>query len=184
MSAAVAQKARIPWWLVLIQGIVAIVLGILLWTNPLKTANFLVWFIALYWLISGVIQLVRLFVDRSHWGWKLFSGIIGILAGWVLLDAGATERTLVFGWALIIILGIQGIVMGIISLIEAFQGGGWGPGIIGGLAILFGILLLGNSMAATLVLPWVIGMFMIVGGIFAIIMSFRLRSASRLSGAY
>jgi uncharacterized membrane protein HdeD (DUF308 family) len=67
--------------------------------------------------------------------------------------------------------------MGVIQLIEAFRGGGWGPGIIGGLSILFGILLLSNSVAATLVLPWVMGVFMLVGGIFAIIMAFRLKGA-------
>lgn len=172
------KPLRMPWWIVLVQGIAAIIIGILLWTNPFRTANFLVWFIALYWLITGVIELVRLFVDRSHWGWKLFTGIIGILAGWILLDAGAAERTLVFGWTLVILLGIQGIIMGIIQLIEAFRGGGWGPGIIGALSIIFGILLLTNSVAATVMLPWVIGIFMIVGGIFAIIMSFRLRSAT------
>jgi len=63
-------------------------------------------------------------------------------------------------------------------LVEAFQGGGWGPGIMGGLSILFGILLWSNSLAATVMLPWVIAVFMIVGGIFAIIMAFRLRGAS------
>jgi len=83
-----------------------------------------------------------------------------------------------FGWTIVIILGIQGIIMGIVSLIEAFQGGGWGPGIIGALSIIFGILIMGNTAAATLVLPWVIGAFMVVGGIFAIIMSFRLKSAA------
>ena len=63
------------------------------------------------------------------------------------------------------------------TLIEAFRGGGWGPGIVGGLSIVFGFLLLANTMAATLVLPWVIAIFMLVGGIFAIFMSFRLKSA-------
>ncbi len=40
-----------------------------------------------------------------------------------------------------------------------------------------GLLLLGNTWAAALVLPWVIAIFMLVGGIFAIFMSFRLKSA-------
>ena len=180
-ATAVAQKPlHMPWWVVLIQGIAAIIIGGLLWTNPLKTANFLVWFIALYWLFSGIIQLIRLFVDRSHWGWKLFMGIVGILAGYFLLTAPPAQATLLFGWTVVIILAIEGLIMGIVSLIEAFQGGGWGPGIIGGLAIIFSILLFANTFAATLVLPWVIGAFMIVGGIFAIIMSFRLRRARLL----
>jgi uncharacterized membrane protein HdeD (DUF308 family) len=176
-TAIEAKPLRMPWWIPLIQGIAAIIIGVLLWMNPFQMANALVWFIALYWLVTGIISLLRLFWDRSHWGWKLFTGILGILAGWVLLDAGAVERTLVFGWTLVIILGFQGIIMGIAGLIEAFRGGGWGPGIIGALGIVFGILLLANSMAATVMLPWVIGIFMIVGGIFAVIMAFRLRSA-------
>ncbi len=61
------------------------------------------------------------------------------------------------------------------GLIAAFQGGGWGAGIMGGISIVIGILLLGNIWAAALVLPWVIGIFAIVGGIFAIIMAFRMR---------
>ena len=81
------------------------------------------------------------------------------------------------GFAVILILGIQGIIMGIMGLIEAFRGGGWGAGIMGGLAIIIGLFLLGNIWAAALVLPWVIAIFLIIGGIFAIIMAFRLRSA-------
>jgi uncharacterized membrane protein HdeD (DUF308 family) len=176
-AVAVDKPKQMPWWLPLIQGILAILLAFFLFANPFATMAAIVWVIALYWLITGVFTLARLFIDRSHWGWKLFSGLIGILAGWVLLDAGAFQRTLGFGLALVLILGIQGIIMGIIQLIEAFRGGGWGPGIVGGLSILFGVLLLSNSVAATLVLPWVIGVFMLAGGIFAIVMAFRIKGA-------
>jgi uncharacterized membrane protein HdeD (DUF308 family) len=171
------KPLRMPWWIPLIQGIAAVILGVLLWTNPAQTAATLVLFIAIYWIITGIMSLLRLFVDRSHWGWNLFTGILGILAGWVLLDAGVVNRTLIFGWTIVVLLGVQGIIMGVVGLIEAFRGGGWGPGIMGGLSILFGVLLLGNSMAATVMLPWVIGIFMIVGGIFAIVMAFRLKGA-------
>ena len=47
--------------------------------------------------------------------------------------------------------------------------------ILGAISIVFGLLLLGNIGAATLVVPFVIGIFGIVGGIAAIIRSFRLR---------
>ena len=179
MSAAVAspKPAGMPWWLLLVQGIVAIIVGIFLLANPLKTTNILVWAIALYWFLTGIIALVRLFWDRRQWGWKLFMGIVGILAGWFLLTSPPGERVVIFGFTVVLLLGIQGIIMGIAGLIEAFRGGGWGPGIMGGLAIIFGILILGNMVAAALVLPWVIGIFAIVGGIFAMIMSFRLKSA-------
>ena len=86
MSTAVAQKpATMPWWIVLIQGIAAIIIGVLLLTNPLQTAAIIVWSVGLYWVITGVISLVRIFTDRGHTFWKLFSGIIGIIAGWFLM---------------------------------------------------------------------------------------------------
>lgn len=176
-AVAANKPLRMPWWLLLVQGILAILISLFLFANPFATLNAIVWVIALYWLITGIFTLARLFVDRSHWGWKLFSGIIGIAAGWILLDAGAVSRTLAFGWTVVFLLGIQGIIMGIIQLIEAFRGGGWGPGIIGGISIVFGFLLLANTWAAALVLPWVLGVFLLIGGIFAIFMSFRLKGA-------
>lgn len=177
MTAAVAETNRREWWLILILGIAAIIVGGLMWANPFRMANILAWAIGLYWLISGIISLVRLFWDRRNWGWKLAFGIIGIIAGWYLIDAGSFERTAAMLGAVVLVLAIQGIIMGIMGLIEAFRGGGWGPGIMGGLALIIGIFLLGNIWAAAVVLPWVIAMFMIIGGIFAIIMAFRMRSA-------
>ena len=176
MSAAVQEQQNdTPWWLVLIGGIAAIILGWMLIQNPLRVSNVLVWAIGLYWLITGIIYIVSLIWDRTQWGWKLFGGIIGILAGWFLIDAGAIERVASMGFAVVLVLAIQGIIMGIMGLIAAFQGGGWGAGILGVISIIIGILLLGNMAAAAIVLPWVIGIFLIVGGIFGIIGAFRMR---------
>ncbi|MFO7663784.1 MAG: DUF308 domain-containing protein [Chloroflexota bacterium] len=80
------------------------------------------------------------------------------------------------GLALVIILGIQGIIMGIVNLIEAFQGAGWGVGLLGVVNIILGIILLANTMIAVAILPWILGVFAIVGGIAAIVMAFRLRT--------
>jgi uncharacterized membrane protein HdeD (DUF308 family) len=174
-TAVQTQENESPWWLVLLGGIAAIIIGIMLWSNPLKVANVLVWAIGLYWLITGIIYLVSLIWDRRQWGWKLFGGIIGIFAGWFLIDAGAIERVASMGFAVVLVLAIQGIIMGIMGLIAAFQGGGWGAGILGVVSIFIGFLLLGNMWAAALVLPWVVGMFAIIGGIFAIVAAFRMR---------
>lgn len=177
-SAIENKPLQMPWWIPLIQGIATVIIGILLWTNPAQTAQTLVMFLAIYWIITGVLSLLRLFVDRSHWGWKVFSGLLGILAGWALLRLDSLGAAVLFGWTVVIILAVQGIILGIVELIEAFRGGGWGPGIMGALSILFGVLLWSNSLAATVMLPWVIAIFMIVGGIAAIILAFRLKGAT------
>jgi uncharacterized membrane protein HdeD (DUF308 family) len=82
---------------------------------------------------------------------------------------------LLVGSVLIIILGIEGLLMGITNLIQAFMGGGWGVGLLGVLNIVFGIILLSNVLIATLSLPWLLGISGIALGIAAIILAFRLR---------
>jgi len=114
------------------------------------------------------------------WGWKLFAGVLGILAGMVVLDAmGSKPLVATIGLASIYvwILGIQGVIYGVIELVQAFKGGGWGMGILGTLSILFGAFLIGNAVQASLVLPWVFAIFAIAGGISAIVMAFRLKKA-------
>lgn len=163
-----------PWWLLLIEGVAAVIIGILLFTAPARTAIILVQFVGIYWLISGIFALISLFMDRTAWGWKLFMGILGILAGIFVLQ-NQLASPIIVGATLIIILGVQGILIGIVQLIRAFQGGGWGIGILGVLSIVFGIILLSNTLIATALLPWVLGGFAIAFGILAIIMAFRMR---------
>ena len=177
MTATTAEQAegtQVPWWLVLIEGIALIILGLLLLANPAQTSVIVIQVLGIYWLIVGIIKIVSIFIDSSMWGWKLFAGIVGILAGILILQHPLYAPLLV-GAALVIILGIQGIIMGIVGLIQAFQGGGWGVGILGVVSVLIGILLLANIWLFTFSLPWVIGILAIVGGIIAIIAAFRVK---------
>ena len=73
------------------------------------------------------------------------------------------------------VFGFFGIVIGVIGLIQAFQGAGWGAGILGILSILFGLLLLTNAFIASLTLPFIFGILAIVGGLAALVMAFRMR---------
>ena len=164
-----------PWWLVLIQGILLVVVGILLFTNTGATVVVLAQILAIYWLISGVLELVSIFIDRSAWGLKLIGGIIGIWAGLFIIN-NPIGGTLAFGFAVVIILGIQALLLGITNIIQAFRGAGWGIGLLGVINIIFGIILLSNSMIAVATLPWVLGGFAIVGGIASIVFAFRLKT--------
>jgi uncharacterized membrane protein HdeD (DUF308 family)/predicted flap endonuclease-1-like 5' DNA nuclease len=168
----------VPWWAVLIEGIAAIILGLLLLANPLTTTVILIQFLGIYWLVVGVVDIVRIFVDRTAWGWKLFTGIIGIIAGLLIIQY-PLWATLLVPATLVWVFGFLGIVLGVIYLIQAFQGAGWGAGILGVLSILFGILLLMNTFAAALSLPFIIGILAIVGGVLALFGAFRLRGLEK-----
>ena len=66
------QTRALPWWLILIEGILAIIIGILLFTSPVQTMAAIVVFLGLYWLIKGIFDIISMFVDHTAWGWKLF----------------------------------------------------------------------------------------------------------------
>lgn len=165
-----------PWWVVLVEGIFALIFGILLITAPGTTSLFLVTVLGFYWLIRGIFSIIEIFIPNTgtHWGWLLFMGILGIVAGMVVLR-NLVYATAVVGTFVIVFLAVDGLIMGIMGLIRAFTGGGWGPGILGILTIIIAIFLFTNLLGAVLALPIVLGAFLIVGGIVAIFYSFRIR---------
>jgi LPXTG-motif cell wall-anchored protein len=167
-----------PWWIVLVEGIFALIFGIFLITDPTATSVFLVTVLGFYWLIRGIFSIVEIFIPNTgtHWGWLLFMGILGIIAGMVVLRHPA-YATVFVGTFLIVFLAVDGLIMGIMGLIRAFTGGGWGPGILGILTIIIAIFLFANLYTAIQALPLIIGAILIVGGIVAIFFSFRIRRA-------
>lgn len=184
MAATAAPAKTTRWWIVLVEGILAIILGLLLLTNPIKASGALVLALGLYWIIIGILELVGLLRDRSAWGWKLFVGIIAILAGGVIVSGflgGQSDlqtmlgTTFAVGLAFSWVIGFMAIMYGIIALIAAFRGGGWGAGIMGVLGILFGILILANTAAATIGLPIALGILFVFAGIFMLVAAFRAR---------
>ncbi len=169
------QKRAMPWWIPLIQGIALVVVGILLFTNTTATTLVLAQILAIYWLISGIMEIVSIFIDRSAWGLKLIGGIIGIWAGLFIIN-NPIGGTLAFGLAVVVILGVQALMLGVVNILQAFRGAGWGIGLLGVVNIILGLILLSNALIATVMLPWVLGGFAVVGGIAAIVMAFRLKT--------
>jgi uncharacterized membrane protein HdeD (DUF308 family) len=172
------ETKQAPWWLGLMTGILNIIIGILLLTSPARTTLALVWVLGIYWVVQGIFTLVGMFVDRTAWGWKLFSGILSIVVGLIVVR-NPIVAGLVIPATLVLILGIQGIVVGIIALIMAFKGGGFLSAIVGILSIVFGVILVLNfaSLGTVAAFIWVVGIFAIVGGIAGIIQAFRNRPA-------
>jgi uncharacterized membrane protein HdeD (DUF308 family) len=81
----VPQKSDI-WWVFLLQGFAGIIIGLMLITEPGATLVALTTVLGFYWLITGVLALVQVFVDRATpWIWSLLAGLVGILAGLFVL---------------------------------------------------------------------------------------------------
>jgi uncharacterized membrane protein HdeD (DUF308 family) len=162
------------WWLVLLKGLSAIILGVLLLAAPAATTMVIVQFLGIYWFVSGVLGIVHIFVDSRLWGWKLLSGVLGIIAGIIVIQNPIWSSILVPA-TLVVLLGVQGLMVGVIYIIRAFSGAGLGAGLLGVIDVIFGIILLGSPIMAAATLPFVFGGFLVVGGLIAAIMSFSLR---------
>ena len=174
-----AVAAPIPtsnWWVFLLEGIAAILIGLLLLTDPAATVVAITIFLGFYWLFVGVLELVRMFVDRSvPWIWSLLIGLLGIVAGILVLNH-PLFAAIILPATLVLYLGVLGIVMGIFSIIGGFAGGGIGSFIFGVLNLLIGILLLSSPAAATLAVPLVFGILLLIEGVALIIWAFRVRA--------
>jgi uncharacterized membrane protein HdeD (DUF308 family) len=173
MARAEGQTSDI-WWVFLLQGLAAVLLGIMLLAEPGATMVGVVTVLGLYWMVTGIFSLVRIFVDHSvPWIWSLISGAIGIMAGvWVLnhpLLAGLTLPTVVA-----VMLGVQGLVMGTIEIVHAFSGGGFGSFVLGAINGLMGLFLLSSPVQAALVVPVVFGFLLVMQGILVSIWAIRL----------
>ena len=180
-ATALESKAR-PWGFLLIQGIAMVIIGAILLWSPAKTKvdtyQILVALLGIYWIIGGVLDLVHMFTDHTGWGWKLFMGLISILAGFYIVTypiAAGIALPRVF----VLVLGIWGLMQGTVALVLAFKGGGWGLGVLGVIGIVFGIILIANYAVPGmgLAMLWVAAVWAFIGGFFVIYRAFQQREA-------
>jgi uncharacterized membrane protein HdeD (DUF308 family) len=164
----------LPWWLVLVEGIVVALLGLILLVAPGASLVFLVWLLGIYLLIAGIFRIIGIFLDSSSWGWKLAAGILCLIAGLAILSNPLWSTTVASTW-LVILVGFLVMLQGGAGLIVAFQGGGWGMGALSVLGILLGLFLVINPLIGVATLTLILAIFMLIGGVGAVVQAFRMR---------
>lgn len=171
-----ASMGSMPWWLVLVWGLMAIIIGIMLITTPVITTYYLILFMGAYWFVGGIFTLISLFQDKSNMGWKIFLALISILAG-IAIMTYPMWGTLIVLTMLVFLIGFWGLLIGGTKLYEAYRSKDAGAGILGFLSIIFGIILLIFPYGAAFALPLIAGIFALMGGISAAVFSFRIKKA-------
>jgi len=176
MATAIAHKDQSSvWWVFLLEGIASLIFGGLLIVHPAATLVALVIFLGFYWLFVGVLELVRVFVDRSvPWYWSLLIGVLGIVAGIIVLNH-PIFAAIVLPTAIVVWLGVLGLVIGVFAIIGGFTGGGIGSFIFGVINFVIGLILLGSPMVAALAVPLVFGILLLIQGVVLIIWAFRVK---------
>jgi len=76
------HKRWAGFFLDLLTGILYVIAGWMMVTNPAGSALLLTLIIAMFLVFTGVFRIVAALVARyPHWGWVLFNGIISLLLG-------------------------------------------------------------------------------------------------------
>lgn len=161
------------WWVILLEGIAAVILGLLLLISTQKTLTLLVQVLGIYFLFRGILDIVLIFKDSSMWGAKLASGIIGILAGLIIIRHPMWAPVLVTA-TIVILFGIGALVVGLKFLLQAFREKSWPYGVLAIFMLAMGILLILNPVVGAVATVNIIAVFAIIGGLTAIILSFTI----------
>ena len=101
-----------------ITGVLGIGLGILAFQSLTNRIELLVLFIGLWWLMRGFVVLFAGAGSRSAGsnGWAIFAGILGIIAGIVVLVYPISSLGV-----LVVFTGIWLIVLGVVEILAAFM---------------------------------------------------------------
>ena len=178
-------EAAEHWWLLLLEGAALALIGWWLLTQPVSTTLILVQVLGLYWLIAGIIDVIVAIFDKAEDSrtWRLFGGVIGIIAGLFVLNnaifAGVVTP-IIFLWVISLTFIVQGVVKIFLGNKEADEVGyerSWGSFFTGLFYLLFGIVLLTfGPLAKFSTMVIVAGIMAMLGGIGMIYFSFKLKA--------
>lgn len=179
---AVTRSMHDHWLWFVIEGVVLVILGALaIVVPPLATLGVTI-FLGWLFLISGVVGLVMTFMTRGAPGfwWSLVSGILGVIAGLVLLVyplTGALSLTLVVT-AFFIVEGVASIMYALEH--RKVLSGRWGWMLASGIVdlILAAIILAGFPGTALWAIGLLVGINMLFGGASLIGLGLAARSAA------
>lgn len=184
----VSRFVKSVWWLVLLRGIFAIILGTLAFIWPVATAVAFVWVFAFYAVIDGIVNIVQAVSTRKtdpRWVWLLTIGIVGVIAGVVVMifpAAAGALALLVLLW-IVAVWAIMSGIFGIPAAASIASGGAKVLGIVFSvLSILFGILLaillFTTPQSALIGLIYVLGAYAVLAGLVLVIIAFQARGAA------
>src|SRR5690348_9937954 len=108
------------WWLNFVRGIVALIVGLLIFEWPDVGGRLFVNFIAVFWLLSGLISLQWGISSHQKKGLWLAAGLIGTGIGLAILLRFSYQRYIDPDVA-VRILGMCALFVGVINLLGGFR---------------------------------------------------------------
>ena len=172
---------KVAWWIVLVEGIIALVVGLYVLAQPQQARTWLAQLIGAYVLINSGFAIYAGFSGSGVPGeqpFRLVVGGIGLVTG--LLALSQLRLGTIDTPAAITVLGVGLLLVGVVELVGLIIGRGarltpWGRVVGGGLHLLLGVLLLYASRTGSTesALVW-LGVVGIVAGALLVIYAIML----------
>lgn len=174
------------WWIFALRGVLALIFAALAFWMPQSALLAMTLVFGAFSLVNGAFNLVaavRHIQKKERWGWLLFSGIVGILTGVVVMVAPwvATMVMASFLWASV---GFWAIFTGVLEISAAvrlrqeIKGEIW-LAFSGLLSIVLGAIVLwiffSRPVESFLAAGWLLGFYAAVYGVTLLFLSWRLR---------
>jgi uncharacterized membrane protein HdeD (DUF308 family) len=169
------------WKTTLLSGILAVILGILVVAWPAITIIVAAIFFGAYLLITGIYQVVFAFSLHVSAGGRVLLFISGAAA---LILAVLCFRSLAESILLLAIwVGVGFIFRGVATAVSAISdptlpGRGWEI-FIGVISLVAGLVMLASPFESVAILTKVVGIWLIVLGVFEVVSAFGIRKASK-----
>jgi uncharacterized membrane protein HdeD (DUF308 family) len=174
------------WGWVLFFGLVTALMGLVAILWPGKTLVVVAVVFGIQLVINGIFRLVAtLAIPGESGGARVLIALLGILS--IIVGLWAIRNVLITLVSLTLFLGVYWIVHGLIEMFEAIsrsdlpaRGMHILAGLVGTIAGIIVLMMPGTSITA---LTWVLGFWLLVYGIFEIVVAFQLRGARASSAA-
>ena len=97
-------------------GVLSVIVGFSLLRTPFQSVEVMIFVLGIFWVSQGIVGFVTAFEVKKGRNWRLFSSILGVLAGIVVLVYPITSAL-----TLALFGGIWLVILGITQIIAAFE---------------------------------------------------------------
>jgi uncharacterized membrane protein HdeD (DUF308 family) len=178
LGADAGALCKRTWWVFLIGGVAAVIFGLLAFSQPVAAWFLIATFFAASILVDGAVNLWGAVQNRNKDGWwvMLLIGALGVLVG-----GYALLNPLVSMAAFVYLVALQAILFGVFAImlgykVRAATEREWILYAMGGLSVVFGILVFVNPVAGGLSVVWVIASWAIVTGVLKVWFAFKVKN--------
>ena len=179
------ELLRDSWWMLALQGVLALTFGIVAMLLPAATLLVLVAFFAAWMFLGGAVSVYAAIKHRNTdkgWWLVLLLGLVSLTAGVIaVLNPDITILVLV------LLMGANALVTGILEIVMAIRlrksiEREWLLALAGVVSVIFGVLVFLFPAAGALAMVWLVSFYAVFTGVLLVTLALRARKWARRDG--